>query len=151
MYTPHTVSLISYQDGQPYLTILRGVMMQGPDSRAIRAKGAQEEDNVVLFVPFSVRAETVGGKASTFMLPKAYAVTDDPEHHWTLQAEGESAGRCGFYVKEELTEPLSLEEARDRYDRVYAIAGFNIHDYGCPVMRHYEVLSRATSRFYEYS
>ena len=151
MYTPHTVSLISYHSGTPYLTILRGVMLQGPNGRAALQRGEQIEDNVTLYIPFSVKAETPSGEPASFLPPKDYAASIDPEHHWTLQPEGESAGRCGFFVKAELTEPISLEEARDQFDFVYSIAGFQIHDYGSPALRHYEVVSKVSSRYYQYS
>ena len=151
MYTPHTVSLISYHSGTPYLTILRGVMLQGPNGRAALQRGEQIEDNVTLYIPFSVKAETPSGESASFLPTIDYAASIDPEHHWTLQPEGESAGRCGFFVKAELTEPISLEEARDQFDFVYSIAGFQIHDYGSPSLRHYEVVSKVSSRSYQYS
>ena len=31
LYTPHTVSIINYQNYILYLTVLRGVMLQGPE------------------------------------------------------------------------------------------------------------------------
>ena len=151
MYTPHTVSLISYYSGTPHLTILRGVMLQGPNGRAALNRGESVEDNVTLYIPFSVRAETPDGGESTFLPPLAYAACPDPSEHWTLQAEGESAGRCGFFVKGELSEPVTLEQARDLYDFVYPVAGYLIHDYGSPSMKHYEVRSRVSSQYYQYS
>ena len=87
----------------------------------------------------------------SFLAPKDYAASIEPERHWSLQPEGESAGRCGFFVKAEMTEPISLEEARDQFDFVYSIAGFQIHDYGSPSLRHYEVVSKVSSRYYQYS
>ena len=150
MYTPHTVSLISYHSGTPYLTILRGVMLQGPDGRAVLQRGEQVSDNITLYIPFSVKAENPSGEAVSFLSPKNYAASIDPEKHWTLQPEGESAGRCGFFVKGELSNPISLEEAYDRYDFVYTIAGCTVHDYGSPSMRHWEVTSKV-ARYYQYS
>ncbi len=151
MYTPHTVSLISYHSGTPYLTILRGIMLQGSDGRTVLQRGDSQKDDMTLYIPFSVKAETPSGEPATFLPPKAYAACIDPEDHWTLQPEGESAGRCGFFVKGELASPLSLEEARDLYDFVYPIAGFNVHDYGSPSMRYYEVHSKVSSQYYQYS
>ena len=77
--------------------------------------------NVTLYIPFSVKAETPDGGESTFLPPLAYAASQHPESHWTLQAEGESAGRCGFFVKGELAEAVTLEEARERCDYVYVM------------------------------
>ena len=151
MYCPHIVSIVNYHNKLPYLTVLRGVMLQGPDGRAALQRGEQVEDNVTLYIPFSVRAESPAGARVSFLPPKDYAACTDPERHWTLQPEGESAGRCGFFVKAELTEPVSLEEARDRYDFVYPVAGFTVHDYGSPSMRHWEVVSKVSSRYYQYS
>ena len=151
MYCPHNVSIVNYHNKLPYLTVLRGVMLQGPDGRAALQRGEQIEDNVTLYIPFSVRAESPAGEKVTFLPPKDYAAFTDPERHWTLQPEGESAGRCGFFVKAVLTEPISLEDARDRYDFVYPVAGFTVHDYGTPAMRHWEVVSKVSSRFYDYS
>ena len=150
MYCPHTVSIIYYHNKLPYLAVLRGVMLQGPDGRAALQRGEQIEDNVTLYIPFSVRAESPAGEKVSFLPPKDYAACTDPERHWTLQPEGESAGRCGFFVKGELSEPISLEEAYDRYDFVYTIAGCTVHDYGSPAMRHYEVTSKV-ARYYQYS
>ena len=151
MYCPHNVSIVYYHNKLLYLTVLRGVMLQGPDGRAALQRGEQIEDNVTLYIPFSVRAESPSGGRVSFLPPKDYAACTDPERHWTLQPEGESAGRCGFFVKAELKEPVSLEEARDRYDYVYPVAGFTVHDYGTPAMRHWEVVSKVSSRFYQYS
>ena len=151
MYCPHTVSLISYHSGTPQLTILRGVMLQGPNGRAALNRGESVEDNVTLYIPFSVRAETPDGGESTFLPPLVYAACPDPSEHWTLQAEGESAGRCGFFVKGELTEAVTLEEARESCDYVYVIAGYTVHDFGSKSMRHYEVASKVSSRYYQYS
>ena len=131
MYTPHTVSLINYHNNLPHLTVLRGVMLQGPDGRAVLQRGEQVSDNITLYIPFAVRAETPSGDPASFLPPKEYAACADPSGYWTLQAEGESAGRCGFFVKGELSEPLTLEEAYDRYDFVYTIAGFNAGRTSC--------------------
>ena len=150
MYTPHTVSLISYHSGNPYLTILRGVMLQGPMSRPLHQKGDVIEDNLTLYIPLSVRAENADGEEKTFLPPLAYAACEDPEKHWSLQPEGETAGRCGFFVKGTLSEAPSLEEARDRYDDVFVISGYTVHDYGSRPMRHYEVKSKVSSRYYQY-
>ena len=151
MYCPHTVSIVNYHNKLPYLAVLRGVMLQGPDGRAALQRGEQIEDNVTLYIPFSVRAESPAGGRVTFLPPKDYAACTDPQRHWTLQPEGESAGRCGFFVKAVLAEPVSLEEARDRFDFVYPVAGFTAHDYGTPAMRHWEVVSKVSSRYYQYS
>ena len=151
MYAPHVISLISYHESEHFLTILRGVMLQGPNGRAALKRGEQIEDNVTVYIPFSVRAENEDGEPASFLPPGEYCASDDPAHHWTLQAEGESAGRSGFFVKGELAAPISLEEARDQYDYVYAIAGYTVHDYGSPSMQHYEVFTKVASRYYQYS
>ena len=151
MNTPHTVSLISFHAGTPFLTILRGVMLQGPTGRSVLQNGDELADKVTLYIPFSVKAETLSGEEVSFLPPLQYAACSDPEAHWTLQPEGESAGRCGFFVKAKLTEPLTLAEARERYDDVYPIAGYTVHDYGSAALRHFEVVSKVTSRYYRYS
>ena len=151
MVTPHTVSLIHFHNDAPCLTILRGVMLQTLEGRSVQRRGDAEESDTRLFVPMSVRAENAAGESLSFLPPREYARCTDPEKHWTLQPEGESAGRCGFFVKAVLAEPVSLEEARDRYDFVYPVAGFTVHDYGTPAMRHWEVVSKVSSRFYQYS
>ena len=150
MYTPHTVSLISCHSGTPQLTILRGVMLQGPNGRAALNRGESVEDNVTLYIPFSVKAETPDGEESTFLPPLAYAACPDPSEHWTLQPEGESAGRCSFFVKDAIPEPCSLAEAREKYDYVYVVAGWQLHDYGSRALQHWEVVSKVSSRYYQY-
>ena len=51
-------------------------------------------------------------------------------------------------VVEDDSQQISLEEARAEYDDVFIIAGFYIRDYGSRPMRHYQVLSRISSRYY---
>ena len=148
MTSPHTVTLISFHDSAPCLTVLRGVMLQGMSGKTVLRDGDMDETKVVLYIPFSVIAENPSGAPSSFLLPHEFAACTDPESHWTLQSEGESAGRCGFFVKGELNEPISLAEARKIYDEVYVIAGYSAHDYGSPSMRHWEVRSRISSRYY---
>ena len=148
MTAPHTVTLVSFQGGVPYLTVLHGVMLQGMSGKTVLRNGEMDETKMVLYIPFSVTAETPSGEASSFLLPQEYAARPDPALHWTLQPEGESAGRCGFFVKGVLDTPLTLAEARRLYDEVFVIAGYSVHDYGSPSMRHWEVRSRISSRYY---
>ena len=148
MTAPHTVTLVCFQGGDPYLTVLHGVMLQGMSGKTVLRNGEMDETKMVLYIPFSVTAETPSGEASSFLLPQEYAARPDPALHWTLQPEGESAGRCGFFVKGILDTPLTLAEARRLYDEVYVIAGYSVHDYGSPSMRHWEVRSRISSRYY---
>ena len=150
MVAPHTVSLIHFHNDAPCLTILRGVMLQTLEGRSVQRRGDAEESDTRLFVPMSVRAENAAGESLSFLPPREYARCLDPEKHWTLQPEGESAGRCSFFVKGELSEPCTLAEARERYDFVYPVAGYKFHDYGSPSMQHIEVLSRVSSRYYQY-
>ncbi len=138
MYAPHTVSLICFRQGQPRLTVLRNVMLQAMDGRSTLRTGDTEENDVRLYIP----------DFSGFLPPREYAACPNPENHWTLQTEGESAARCGFFVKGELTEPLELSEARERFDFVYLVAGYLVRDYGSPRMQHIEVRSRVSTRYF---
>ena len=90
----------------------------------------------------SVRAENGTGEGLTFLPPLEYARCAEPEKHWTLQPEGESAGRCSFFVKGEIPEACSLADARENYDFVYVVAGWQLHDYGSPALQHWEVVSK---------
>jgi hypothetical protein len=98
----------------------------------------------------SVHATNPAGENVTFLPPLEYARCSDPEKHWTLQPEGESAGRCSFFVKGEIPEACSLAEAREKYDYVYVVAGWQLHDYGSRALQHYEVVSKVSSRYYQY-
>ena len=150
MYTPHTVSLINDHHTAPHLTVLHGVMLQALNGRSVQRRGNIEEANATLYVPLSVRAVNEAGERVSFLPPMEYLHCSDPENHWTIQPEGEGAGRCSFFVKGELSEPLTLAEARARYDFVYPVAGWKLHDYGSLSMQHYEILSRVSSRYYQY-
>lgn len=150
MYCPHTVSLINFHHDTPHLAVLRGVMLQALDGRSVQRRGDAEESNASLYVPFSVQALNAAGESVTFLPPLEYARCPDPEKHWTLQPEGESAGRCSFFVKGEIPEATTLAEAREKYDFVYTVAGFYTHDYGSHALRHWEVVSRVSSRLYQY-
>ncbi len=151
MYTPHTVSLINFHNDIPYLTVLRGVMLQALNGQSVQRRGDQDEANATLFVPLSVRAANPAGESVTFLPPHEYARCTDPDRHWTLQTEGESAGRCSFFVKGEIPAACTLAEARERCDYVFVVAGWQLHDYGSQALQHYEVVSKVANRFYQYS
>ena len=151
MITPHVVSLISFHSERAYLTILRGVMLQALNGRSTRFRGDADENSAVLYVPFSVHARNEAGESVSFLPPLEYARCSDPEKHWTLQPEGTGAGRCSFFVKAELSGACTLAEARRTCDDVYIVAGYYVHDYGSPSMRHYEVVSKVNNRYYEYN
>ncbi len=148
MYGPHTVSIVSFHGGAPHLTVLRGVMLQGMSGRTVLRNGNMDETKMLLYIPFSVTAENGEGEPASFLPPMEYAACPDPELHWTLQPEGESAGRCGFFVNGVPDRPLTLAEARRLYDEVFVIAGYSVCDYGSPSMRHWEVRSRISNRYY---
>ena len=150
MYVPHTVSVMNFHHEIPQLTVLRGVMLQAMDGQSVQRRGDMDESNTRLFIPLPVGAVNAAGESVSFLPPREYARCSDPEKHWTLQPEGESAGRCTFFVKGELSEPCSLAEARERYDFVYTVAGWKLHDYGSLSMQHYEVTSKVSSRYYQY-
>ena len=148
MYTPHTVSLMNSHKGSPFLVLLRGVMLQVMNGRSVQRRGNVEENRATLYVPLSVRAENTAGEELSFLPPRDYARCSEPEKHWTLQPEGESAARCSFFVKGEIPAACTLAEARGKYDFVYVVAGWQIHDYGSPALRHYEVVSSVSSRYF---
>ena len=148
MYTPHTVSLINSHNGSLFLVLLRGVMLQVMNGRSVQRRGDVEENRATLYVPLTVRAENTAGEKLSFLPPRDYARCSDPENHWTLQPEGESAGYGSFFVKDEIPAACTLAEAREKYDFVYVVAGWQLHDYGSPALRHYEVVSRVSSRYF---
>ena len=148
MYTPHTVSLMNSHNGSPFLVLLRGVMLQVINGRSVQRRGDVEENRATLYVPLTIRAENTAGENVTFLPPLEYARCTEPEEHWTLQPEGESAGRCSFFVKGEIPEACTLAEAREKYDYVYVVAGWQLHDYGSQALRHYEVVSSVSSRYF---
>ena len=129
MYTPHTVSLINQHGQDYYLTILRGVMVQDLERRAV-LQAAQNAD----------------GEPVTYLPPRQYAKTQEPEKHWTLQADGEEAGRSSFFVRGEIPAACSLAEARESYDNVIIVTSVSTRDYGQPGMQHWEVSSRINER-----
>ena len=151
MYCPHTVSLMNTHSGRQYLVILRSVMLQSLNGQSVQRRGDAEESQTTLYIPLSVRAENAEGDTLTFLPPLEYARCSDPEKHWTLQPEGENAGRCSFFVKGELPEACTLAEARENYDFVYVVAGWQLHDYGSRALQHFEVVSKVSSRFYQYN
>lgn len=148
MYTPHTVSLIIFHNGSPFLVLLRGVMLQVMNGRSVQRRGDVEESRATLYVPLTARAENAAGEELSFLPQRDYARCSDPEKHWTLQPEGESAGRCSFFVKGEIPAACTLAEARENHDFVYVVAGWQLHDYGSQALRHFEVVSRVSSRYF---
>ena len=89
-------------------------MLQALNGQSVQRRGAMDEANAVLYVPVTVRAVNAAGESVTFLPPLEYARCPDPEKHWTLQPEGESAGRCSFFVKGVLPQACSLADAREK-------------------------------------
>ena len=150
MISPHTVSLIIYHSDSPFLVHLRGVMLQALNGQSVQRRGDAEENQTTLYIPLSVHALNAAGETLTFLPPLEYARCTDPEKHWTLQPEGESSGRGSVFVKGEIPEPCSLAEAREKYDYVYIVAGWQLHDYGSRALQHWEVVTKVSSRYYQY-
>ena len=146
MLTPHTASLINQHGEEFYLTILRGVMIQDMERMSVLSVGDYDSSYTKIFIPFSVDAKNPEGEPVTYLPPKAYARSTEPEKHWTLQADGEEAGRNTFVVKGEIPEACSLAEARELYDGVFIITTISTRDYGQPGMQHWEASSRINER-----
>ena len=146
MYCPHTASLINQHGEDFHLTILRGVMIQDMDRKAVLQAGDYDSSFTKVFIPFSVDARNAEGNPVTYLPPGQYAGSTEPEQHWTLQADGEEAGRSSFFVKGEIPEACSLARARERYDGVFIVTTVCTRDYGHPRMQHFEVSSRINER-----
>ena len=146
MYTPHTVSLINQHGQDYYLTILRGVMVQDLERRAVLQAGDYDASYTKIFIPFAVDAQNPDGEPVTYLPPKQYAKSHEPLQHWTLQADGEEAGRSSFFVRGEIPAACSLAEAREAYDNVIIVTSVSTRDYGRPGMQHFEVSSRINER-----
>ena len=146
MYTPHVASLINQHGEEFYLTILRGVMIQDMERMSVLQAGDYDSSYTKIFIPFSVDARNAEGDPVTYLPPKAYARSTEPEKHWTLQADEDEAGRSSFFVKGEIPEACSLAEARELYDGVFIITTISTRDYGQPGMQHFEASSRINER-----
>ena len=140
------MSLINRHGEEFYLTILRGVMIQDMERMSVLQAGDYDSSYTKIFIPFSVDARNADDEPVTYLPPKAYARSAEPEKHWTLQADGEEAGRNTFVVKGEIPEACSLAEARELYDGVFIITTINTRDYGQPGMQHWEASSRINER-----
>ena len=146
MYTPHKVSLINRHGDELHLTILRGVMVQDLERRAVLQAGDYDSSYTKIFIPFGVDARNADGEPVTYLPPKQYAKSHEPLQHWTLQADGEEAGRSSFFVRGEIPAACSLAEARESYDNVIIVTSVSTRDYGQPGMQHFEVSSRINER-----
>ena len=146
MLTPHTASLINQHGEEFYLTILRGVMIQDMERMSVLSVGDYDSSYTKIFIPFTVDARNPDGDPVTYLPPKQYAKSMEPEQHWTLQADGDEAGRNTFVVKGEIPEACSLAEARELYDGVFIITTISTRDYGQPGMQHWEASSRINER-----
>ena len=146
MYAPHVVSLINQHGQDYYLTILRGVMVQDLERRAVLQAGDYDSSYTKIFIPFAVDAQNPDGEPVTYLPPKQYAKSHEPLQHWTLQADGDEAGRSSFFVRGEIPAACSLAEAREAYDNVIIVTSVSTRDYGQPGMQHFEVSSRINER-----
>ncbi|MBQ2072129.1 MAG: hypothetical protein II460_07260, partial [Oscillospiraceae bacterium] len=61
MYAPHTVSLINQHGDDLYLTVLRGVMVQDLEKRAVLQAGDYDSSYTKIFIPFAVDAQNPDG------------------------------------------------------------------------------------------
>ena len=146
MYTPHIASLINQHGQDYYLTILRGVMIQDMERRSVLQAGDYDSSYTKIFIPFEVDARNADGEPVTYLPPREYAKSHEPLRNWTLQADGEEAGRSSFFVRGEIPQAVSLAEAREAYDNVIIVTSVSTRDYGQPGMQHWEVSSRINER-----
>ena len=146
MYAPHTVCLINRHGDELHLTVLRGVMVQDLERRAVLQAGDYDSSYTKIFIPFGVDAQNPDGEPVTYLPPKQYAKSHEPLQHWTLQADGDEAGRSSFFVRGEIPAACSLAEAREAYDNVIIVTSVSTRDYGQPGMQHFEVSSRINER-----
>ena len=146
MYTPHTISLINRHGEDLFLTILRGVMVQDLERRSVLQAGDYDSSYTKIFIPFAVEAKNTDGEPVTYLPPRQYAKSHEPLQHWTLQADGDEAGRSSFFVRGEISAACSLAEARESYDNVIIVTSVSTRDYGQPGMQHWEVSSRINER-----
>ena len=93
MYAPHVVSLINQHGQDYYLTILRGVMVQDQERRAVLQAGDYDSSYTKIFIPFGADAVNADGEPVTYLPPKQYAKSHEPLQHWTLQADGDECRR----------------------------------------------------------
>ena len=146
VYCPHTASLINQHGDDYYLTVLRGVMIQDMERRSVLQAGDYDSSYTKIFIPFSVDAQNPAGDPVTYLPPKQYAKSLEPEQHWTLQADSDEAGRSSFFVKGEIPEACSLAEARDLYDGVIIVTSISTRDYGQPGLQHWEISNRINEK-----
>lgn len=144
MYAPHTVSLINVIEGDDYamrynLTVLHGVMLQASKRTNVNKSGLEDADAVDLFIPFSVQATDAAGRAKRFVEPKRYAAMESRDGFWTLKSGGSSSAVECFFVRGELSEPLSYSEALKTCDHVYRVTSVDIRDFGSADMQHWQV------------
>ena len=70
MYAPHTVSLITLHGEERFLTVLRGVMLQGSGGRSVLRDGASDEPRFILFIPSDADARNAAGEPAESRLPR---------------------------------------------------------------------------------
>jgi hypothetical protein len=121
-------------------------MIQDMERKSVLQAGDYDSSYTKIFIPFSVDARNADDEEVTYLSPKEYAKSMEPEQHWTLQADGDEAGRSSFFVKGEISEACSLAEARELYDGVFIVTTISTRDYGQPGMQHWEVSSRINER-----
>ena len=151
MYTPHEVTVINAvrENGEMryHAAVLHGVMMQAVSASVTGDSGLNPAASVfsfkeaaTLFIPFSVKATSPNGETEmTWLSPLAYEAAADKSRVWTLRSGSKDAPANCFFIKGEATEPCGYAEANATYDQVYNITAVDIHDYGSPAMRHWEV------------
>jgi len=121
-----------------YITVLNGVFLSASKGENVRTSGLEGADAVILYIPFSVKAEDgLTGEPKEYVEPVAFWRMDDKTGAWTLRT-----GLDDCFVKGRVIVPdeadKTIQSLEMAYDDVYNITKIDTKDYGGS-MAHWEV------------
>ncbi len=146
---PHTVTIYNAQTEESpetgfkpvlrnYITVLRGVLLDGTKAVNVRQSGLVGADSVTLYIPFDVKAiDGITGAQKKYVGPMEFwRDKQDRDGIWTLSVDGN--GGHTFFVQGEAVEPSKTFEAISLlYDGVYNVTKIDAKDFG--TLKHWEV------------
>lgn len=140
---PHVVTVFNaYEDDELVtrysVTILRGVLLDVSKGTNVAKTGLSDADAATLYIPFSVDARGADGVRKRYVDPKVFYAAGDTQNLWTLDSGGKSNSTSTYFVKGEVTEPMSLAELKRAYDFVFDVTTVDVRDFGDDMM-HWQV------------
>lgn len=156
---PHTITLYNVETAADpvscedkfinHITLLKSVLVDESKATTVRLSLSSRtssllaDDNVTLYIPFSVTAaDPLSGERKSFLPAADFWRTEDKSALWTLSAgllKLPSASGCCFFIRGEAVHPdLDRNQLENLCaGNVFSVSSVSVRDFGG--LRHWEV------------